>query len=80
MKTFSELPKEARTITTPDGDYRIPPVVLQSVGLVLLALFLYCLTSLAVIIMRIGGWMLRDDAEEVLKKFSERIDNMKDSA
>ena len=64
-------------MTTPQGEYRLPVVLLQAVGIALLALFLYCLTNLAAVILRIGGWMLRDDADEILKKINERIDASK---
>jgi len=74
LETFRELPAAARTLTTPQGEYRLPPILLQVVGLALLAVFLYCLTNLAAIILRIGGWMMRDDAEELLKKIGDRID------
>ena len=77
LATFGNLPPEARTITTPQGEYRLPVVLLQAVGIALLALFLYCLTNLAAVILRIGGWMLRDDADEILKKINERIDASK---
>ena len=80
LATFNDLPADARTVTTPSGEYRVPPVFLQSLGLVLLAVFLYCLTNLAVVILRIGGWMLRDDAEEVLKKFTQKIEELKRAA
>jgi len=73
LATFNNLPADARTISTPDGAYRLPPVLLQVVGLALLALFLYCLTNMAVTVLRIGGWMMRDDAEDLLKKIGERI-------
>ena len=79
LATFGSLPEAARTIATPHGEYRVPPVMLQALGLVLLAVFLYCLTNLAVVILRIGGWMMRDDAEEVLKKIGQRIDELRQS-
>ena len=80
LATFNDLPPDARTVTTPSGEYRVPPVFLQSLGLLLLAVFLYCFTNLAVVILRVGGWMLRDDAEEILKKFTQRIEEMKRTA
>ena len=43
----------------------------------MLAVFLYCLTSLAAVILRIGGWMMRDDAQELLGKIGERIDALR---
>lgn len=80
LATFRDLPADARTLGTPHGDYRIPTVALQATGIVLLAVFLYCLTNLAVVILRIGGWMLRDDAQELLQKIGERIDSAKRDA
>lgn len=77
LATFRDLPDEARTFTTPEGEYRWPPIALQVIGLGLLAVFLFCLTNLASVILRIGGWMMRDDADELLKKFSERIEKIR---